>query len=298
MALQGFNNNEEEGFIFSQSRRASQGINQKKRIETASIVVATDESGDFQSIQEAINSLDDKGGYIQIKEGDFYIDTSIEVSSNITIEGVGYNSRVINSSSSHIFKNSDAAGGNENIKIKNIRCRGSISLHAAVYLENCENSQIEGIMTEQIYYSSYVKSCSRVHVLNCISLDANLGIGSYIESCYDCIIDKNNLFGESSSLELWDCENCVVTGNICSDAGDTGIFLDRNSNRNTITANQAADCTTGIFCYGDYNIFSANCAENAGIFLHSDSSYNIVTSNLGSITDNGTSNTKANNITI
>lgn len=298
MALLGFEK-EGEGFRFRHSTKANQGIEQAKRIETASIVVATDESGDFQSIQEAINSLDDKGGYIQIKEGDFRTTDKILIPSNVTIEGVGYNTRIIRTTDGHIFENEDTSGGNSNINIKNIRFRGTnLGLNAAIHMQEATDCQISGIMTEQLYYSSFIEDSIRVSIDKCISLDSNLGYGVGLDGVYDCIITNNNLYGENVSLNLINCENCVIIGNICNDAGDIGISLDSNSTKNTITGNMAADCATGIFCFGEYNIISSNCAENGGIFLSTSSNNNIVTSNLGDVTDNGSSNTKDNNINV
>ena len=287
-------------FAFTHSKVAGQGLTQTKRIETASIVVAVDESGDFQNIQEAINSLNGKGGYIQLKEGDYKSTKIINVTSNITIEGVGYNTRVIRTTNGDIF---DCGEGNSNIAIKNMRLRGTnVGENSGILLCSTEDSQIIGIQTEQLYSCvNGLEYCKRLLIANNISLDSNLGSGLYFESLEESTIINNHLYGENQSIDLYWCENNEIIGNQCNTAGDTAIYLDQYCSKNIISNNTCTSSSNvGILVKGDYNIINSNNCSNCfsnGIYLFTGSNNNIVTSNLSTILDSGT-NTKANNINL
>ena len=278
-------------FAFKHSKVAGQGLTQTKRIETASIVVAVDESGDFQSIQEAINSLNGEGGYIQVKEGNYKITEVIKIDSNITIEGVGYNTRIYRDTQGDVFQNRDITTGNINIKIKNMRVYSVDEFVSGVRLENCENVQ----------YGIFIKDSKKILINNNFSLDDDIDEGIYLENVEKSIILNNHMLGYSFSIRLENSTKNIVSSNQCNDSTGAGIFLDTYSTKNIISNNSTTNSYEGVYIFGDYNIINSNnCANgvNNGIRLGLSSSFNIITSNLATITDNGTGNIKANNINL
>lgn len=112
MALNAFNAG--AGFGFSQSEKASLGINQRQRVETATIIVAADGTGDFETIQEAINSIENSGGFVQLKEGTFTISSTITIPGNISLRGVG-NRTIIKASNESLETLINITGGNVEI---------------------------------------------------------------------------------------------------------------------------------------------------------------------------------------
>ncbi len=85
--------------LFKHSQEFDQGSG-KVRIGTATFVVALDGSGDFDSIQEALDSLPSGGGIILIKEGTYSVDSSVVINKDsVTIKGSGHSTIVTASSS-------------------------------------------------------------------------------------------------------------------------------------------------------------------------------------------------------
>jgi len=75
--------------LFPNSNRVDQGLG-NVRVGQATIVVATDGSGDTDNIQDAVNALPAAGGGIYIKEGTWNLDTYIHLNKpSISIIGVG-----------------------------------------------------------------------------------------------------------------------------------------------------------------------------------------------------------------
>lgn len=304
MALN-FGENESD-FTFNQSDNANQGIQKSKRIETASIVVAIDESGDFTDIEEAIKSLDDKGGFIQIKEGNFRTKSKISVPSNITIRGAGYNTRVIGVDGEEVFENEDLISGNENIEISDMRVRstGITASATGIRLKNCESCLLKNIKFESTIgyatnYSILIEDSTKILINGCTSLDLNAGYGIQIDNCTFSNIIENNMFGESVSINIMDSDHLTVTNNQCNEAMDIGISLDDGCSLINVANNVVSDSGNyGIYCNGDYCIIHGNIADGAftvGIRTQSSSSNCIVTENMATTSDTGTSNIITNN---
>lgn len=292
------------GFSFEHSTRASQGIQNPKRIETASIVVATDESGDFQDIQEAIDSLDGKGGFIQIKEGTYNISKTITVPSNVTIKGVGFNT-LIKVSDDDGFENDDLTTGNDYISITNLRVDASGTGVNAIRLKNCDSCRIDDMWVKSSSGANkgiFLEDSDKIIVNKCTTLDSNYGYGIELDNCDNCIISNNDMFGENVSINLLGSDYNVLVGNQCNDAQDIGINLDSTSDQNTITTNLVRNSgNLGIDISGDNNVINSNQCGSAftrGIYINSGAASNIITSNQATITDNGTSTTTANNVNL
>src|SRR3990167_9151216 len=62
----------------------------KASFSVATIIVAADGSGDYETLQEALNHIPAGGGIIYVKEGTYIINSQIIISTNkITIIGAG-----------------------------------------------------------------------------------------------------------------------------------------------------------------------------------------------------------------
>lgn len=123
MGLPNFGNQEDTIFNFKQSSSSSQGVGSQNRVTTATLIVATDDSGDFMTIQEAINSLETgRDGYIQVKEGTYNLKATIIVPSNITIKGAG--ARTVITAPQEITPFMSITG--DNVTIEGIKFMGTV----------------------------------------------------------------------------------------------------------------------------------------------------------------------------
>ena len=291
------------GFGFQHSKRANQGITETKRIETASIIVAEDETGDFQGIQEAINSLNGSGGYIQIKEGIYSISKTIKVPSNVTIQGSGHNTLInftLSTNFKNLFENEDQSGGNSNIVIKNFRLEssGGGAHQGGIYIENCNNCTIEEIKGGNgFHYMINIDDSNNTFVKNCHDFAGSVtGYGLYCSS-ENCVIIGNNF--RYRGIVISGDNNIVSNNNINDSIQEAAITL--NGNGCTVIGNQIYNSNyDGIWAdSGDYNIIVGNNCKNAsnyGISFGDYATYNLASSNIATITDDGSNNTKVNNI--
>ena len=313
------------GFGFSQSKSASQGIAETKRIETASVVVAVDESGDFTTIQEAIDSLNGDGGLIQVKEGTYIIKESITIPSNIHINGTGENTEVLyngTTSSTPIFINSNISTGNVNIFISSIKLRdiSGEEFILGIDFTKVTESNISECFFEDLGSSINLSNCSNFTLNNNFFIDdandegaINLFIGN------SRILIMNNIFSNSDSGDIHTsstCDEITIIGNVtpqgisirgdkCSLSGNLGnLFI--SGDFNSIINNRAdgGDWGQGLYYItGDRNIITGNVVLNNdydGIGITG--TKNIITNNIiygnnAQINDAGTSTTIANNIT-
>lgn len=289
-------------FGFKQSSRASQGLEKPKRLDTASVVVAIDESGDFQDISEAIKSLDESGGYIQLKEGIFTTKTTISVPSNVTIRGTGYNTLIKISSTNEVFENEDLTLGNENIEISDLRIEANGD--DAIRLKNCTSCDIKNIKIQTIpgvgaNYGILIEDSTKILIERCTTLDTGLGYGLQLSGVTFSNFIKNHAFGENVSINLINCDNCIFTNNQCNDAGDIGISIDDDSSLcNFANNNVSNSANIGIDNYGSYCIIHGNICNGAstkGIYNNTASDNCIITENMGTVQTGGTANIITNN---
>jgi len=195
------------GFKFQQSDKAGIGINKRGRIETATIIVSKDGSGDFEDIQEAIDSLPN-GGYIQIKEGNYIIKTSISVGANITIQGVGQNSKLKADGITNIMTITG-----EKTKIKDLSFEG-------------ENTSDDGII---------INAVTNITIQDCFFNTFNKGVES---SGTYCLIIGNKFENCSKGIYLKSGVLANVIGNLFDyDAGGTTMIESGGITYSSITGN-------------------------------------------------------------
>jgi hypothetical protein len=264
-------------FEFKHSKKASQGLAETKRIETASVVVAVDESGDFQTIQEAINSLNGEGGYIQVKEGEYNIKETIEVTEGITITGTGEQTKLIKDASiTNIMNLTD-----DNIKIEKLSFEGIQGATIFIYYGT-------GIQITTSKTNTIIKDCNfrKLNIGTNFSSQTFLISGNKFTKCTICIQLNSVQYGS-------------LTGNIFdyNEGGNDFIVAGTGVETISITGNI---CWTTDYAYkgnaNDYKvqITGNNFSEDAPILIAGDGC--LVVGNISStITDSGTNSTIANN---
>ncbi|MDP8238341.1 MAG: hypothetical protein P9X24_04570, partial [Candidatus Hatepunaea meridiana] len=104
------------------------------------IVVASDGSGDYETIQDALNNLPSSGGEVFVKEGNYTPDNPpIVLPENSTLRGIGYGSyiKLKNSSDCNLIENSGAA--NEHLLIRDLRLDGNSSNNSSGNIINLDS---------------------------------------------------------------------------------------------------------------------------------------------------------------
>jgi len=183
------------GYNFKSSRNSDIGINRKKtRVQTASIIVASDGTGDFEELQEAINSLK-TGGVIQIKEGTYNIKKTITITSNITIIGTG---KTIFSTTTNNLKIFTINTNSTEIKIENLTFQG--------------NGSQTGIFADTS--TTYIK------IKECNFLSLAIGLDFYEGNW---ITISNNFFHNLSGTFMYVMTGPIVIQNNLTNEVDYGI---------------------------------------------------------------------------
>lgn len=290
-------------YKFRASKNSDLGITrQKTRVETASLIVASDGTGDFGNIQEAINSL--KGpGKIMIKEGTYRIKTGLSISTQgVEIEGTGYNTLIESTEEIDILSITE-----KDTVVKNIRFKGTDSgTKKAVVITQTENVKVEGCTFENIYYAIYNAGTWNAIFSKNIVAEANWTTKGIVltnnggTNSENCIIEGNNFSCEDTNFELLSAEDCIVIGNNCLGAGDKAVEI--NAGTHNIVSSNVMPLSSNIGIYltnnTTKNIIIGNMVNDAftsGITIDAGSNNNTVTSNIATISDAGTGTISANN---
>ncbi len=224
--------------------------------KAATVIVAADGTGDYTSIQSAINALPTSGGAVYIKEGTYTVSSSITIPSNVALIGTGAATKIYlaNGANTDVI----TASGAQNIHIANLHKDGNKANQTVpnlgIEFTNVENSRISGCWVEEIY-----------------------GYGIYFVDSSNNVITSNTVGSNSySGIALNSSNNNIVMGNTVRSNGLNGIYLGYSSN-NVLTGNVTMNNSQNIA--GNYN----------GIDLLG-SDYNVITSNRS--TDDQTAKTQ------
>ncbi|KKM93848.1 hypothetical protein LCGC14_1204280 [marine sediment metagenome] len=222
--------------LFKHSNAFDIGLG-KVRIGMATFVVAVDGSGDFDSIQEAINALPSTGGSIHIKEGTYKITSTISIAKNdIYLFGNGKGT---------ILENQGLNAGNPFIDINNPRVK-------------LERLWIKGTSTGVQSINIDITG-NDVKIRNCWITDATdtgIGInGNYIEISGN-IIDSNKYGIEAGG------NNNIITKNHIINNSEFGIFATEII-KSIITGNNVSTNTKhGIVISAEFNPSNNNIISN------------------------------------
>lgn len=263
---------DDEGFqLFSHSKDFSQGMG-KIRPGQATATVALDGSGDFGTIQEAINALTSDGGVIYVKEGTYILTSQITIDkSNISLVGAGRATKLqMSVDDQMIWLNAGLSG----ITIQNMFLYGA----------GAGNTANDGIVTAPAGAGCTKCTISGCWIENCGD------VGIYLSNTSDegFIVTNNHVIsGQADGITITG-ENHLVVGNEVRLNAGHAIFADLCNN--SIISNNVASGSTGAVKSGvmiqnnsDQLVINANqCQDNTGygIYIDNDCGRAIVTDNI------------------
>jgi len=221
----------------------------------ATLVVATDGTGDFTDIQTAINALPAKGGCVYIKEGTYTLTDHIEILiDNVRVEGCGFCTILILDAvvNTDVFTIGDITHHPDNIVIASLKIDGNRAAQTAGVLS--------GIRLNQESDDCIIENCQ---IVNCYSYGIYMKVGLRNRIANNYITDCTTI---GIYLYRNDASNIIIGNNIQGNDG-IGIKLEDYSAENIITGNIINDnIGDGIYIYGaNKNIINSNIIENNGI---------------------------------
>jgi len=256
--------------IFPHSDEFSQGQG-KIRKGAGEFVVAIDGTGDFATIQEAINSIPSEGATIKIKSGIYLIKEAIKVKNSITLKGEG-KTTILKSTTTNIniIENSNTNSGNTDIVIQDIYFDGTTTTWGGdaetangIYFKKVTNCRIE-----------------RCYFLNCASTGIELDNTCNKNLINNCYCENCKWVGIFIQGYTNPCENCIVSGNIVYNCGTgTGMAAFFQQRVSGIYLLYAQHGTT----YGNQIISTANGGN--GILLESTRWHTLTGNNCNAATD-------------
>jgi hypothetical protein len=273
------NEYKEELNIFKHSRQYDQGLGTNQvRPGAFSRVVADDGTGDFDSIQEAIDDIyhaSELGwGVVYIKEGNYYIKEPISFQkANFAIYGAGPAVKIY--PDPNLFSGSTIISIDKNhTTLKDIKVYGGFKDNVnGVTVSGALQVWIFDAKIKEISGASYIKfengaaeAVVQGTFLDAENAEATTGFEfddadrCNINGCYVEHIDRGARFHNGS-------KNNVITG--CNFRGGTGgnwqgIFVEDNADTNSVVGNRVFGFETGIEVSGatcDKNLLSMNNIE-------------------------------------
>lgn len=267
--------------LFSHSRIYEQGLGttQVRRAENV-IIVAQDGTGDFGTIQEALNQIGSGGGEIFIKDGIYILkDNATTIPyDNIKISGNGVSTELrVEGSDDMLLSSSKNDLTFENLKFSLVAGTADTTINLSgerVLIKNCTNKGVELTISGsygKIIGCSFIGDSSGLlkltgsySVVNGCSFN-NLSLqimGNYI-SAVNCSfagtlsvnIESGNC-GIISGCSLYNTQGIlinsgdysVVNGNIINGASNQiGIHVYRAANCNAIVGNTVTGCFVGVY---------------------------------------------------
>lgn len=265
------------------------------------------------AIQKAIDALPSNGGKVLLLDGTYTIDGSIEMPSNVTLQGQGINT-IIKVKDGYdptvdplgLLINSDTTNGNTDIAILDLQIdgnkAGALHVSANIYLFGVTNSQINGVrIVNSTSQGLYLITGGQNDISNNTITGSDLR-GIYIKGSADNRVIGNNVSQNGNcgievlSYDTTQATGNTITGNICNDNSDSGIYI--HDADNTIGSNSCFGNTlNGIQCGSGSDgstVSNNNCSQNGthGISV-SGSNVNIV-GNASSANSQTTTNTSNN----
>jgi len=258
----------------------------------ATVIVASDGSGDVTDIQAGIDRLPTIGGVVYLKDGTYTITTTIEITNDdISIIGAGNSTRIITTGQVTVFD----VNGRNRITIENLYLYGG----GATGIER-------GIFFSNSTQNSIVKNC----------WIENFGVGIELDTVNNCVFSQNIIISNLWGIYLDTCTyNKINKSGVLSNI-QTGIYLINASSNNLIIENvvkdnDVDDTTTydgiSLSTNCDYNTIASNRCENNDRYeinvINNTCDKNLVHGNIcigadhvGAINDAGTGTVDADNI--
>lgn len=285
--------------IFKHSEEFNQGGGAIRK-GAGTFVVALDGSGDFSSIQEAIDALPSTGGVVYIKEGTYNISKTITIlKSNISLIGAGNSTILFLVAGVHsdLLKIGNGTTTLEGIKIKDLKIDGNgannaTGTNSGIYflggaanlitkcvISNCEiiNADWSNLRTDYmensliidniavsttVTHSFYLQRTNQVRISGNVIDTGGNGM-TFTNNTLNSII-IGNIISNTTAYGMGETAlvNCVVSNNMVTNAGTNGFEI--GVGNTTMTGNMATDCgDAGFYIYGTGEFtLSSNVAES------------------------------------
>lgn len=233
----------------------------------ATRIVATDGTGDFDNIQDAIDDLPAGGGVVYIKEGTYTITTTISITSNnVSLIGAG-KATIINSNASTI--DTISVSGCSGIIIDKLCIVSKRTNYVeSIKLVNCDNSVFSNLWISTNDNSiSMDNSCTGNMIHNC-NISNGFSSGIIIYGANNSITSNYITTCSEGALKLQGALNNVISNNRIVSNPAQGIKLIYSCNGNLISNNIVNSNGTSFFKSGIYihqsdnNIIIGNTVTN------------------------------------
>ena len=188
------------------------------------------------------------GGKVLLLEGTFNTEASINLLSDVTLEGSGWGTIIDGSlfaaPNENIIANADSVGGNSKIIILNLRIVGNVT-----------------------------------HAQN---------VGIELDNVADCIIRNLYVYQcGNQGIAIRNSDHVIIQDCICDGCDDSGVFLDtstycivaNNLVRNNVSVTSPGIRTDALGVMDGHNVVKGNIVENCGIGLQIDLGYDVVIGN-------------------
>ena len=209
----------------------------------ATRVVATDGSGDFTDIQDAIDDLPASGGAIWIKEGTYTLTNLLTISSNTTLIGGG-NATIIKTAVALQVGISLASKSNILIKDLQLYLLAAANTTGVINIDDLNNVTFYNVLfkigngnMETIFDPVSFNPATKLKILYCV---LNESVDSLSEGVFNFAYRKTQIIGNRfdtaalfSTTGDIDMQNCIITNNFFA-----SLFTDATTLNNVIIGNQ------------------------------------------------------------
>ena len=199
-------------------RRPEPDILQKPR-RAATVIVAADGSGDYDSIQEGINELPPEGGVVSIKEGNFPISSSLTIEkNNVTLIGTGNATKILSLGNFQLL----GVVGYSGIHIEKIYFYGSGAgndLNSGILFAASSNSVITGCQIENCRFGIDGSISTNGLLINNCQILSNIRSGIFLSGSSSLISITNNVIQNNieDGIRADDGNNSIISSNIITD---------------------------------------------------------------------------------
>jgi parallel beta-helix repeat protein len=281
--------------------------NYNTSVDAAVITVDISGSGDYTSIQAAINNAN-TGDTVQVYPGYYY--EVITISTQINLVGSGIGTTFITSDYSNwvicIFADGVTVNGFEitmnstsssysgivlsNVRDCNISFNKCLDLGNGISLEsNAIYNKISNNICEDNYASGIRLSYAQYNTIQNNNCSDNWGSGLYLyNSGYNNILNNSCTYNEGNGIYLYQATNNKIQNNSCIGNWNCGVEMYYSSNYNQLLDNRLNNNdNNGLELYSSQNNFIINnsCSNNYEYGFYLDYSQDNIIKNNSIISD-------------
>jgi parallel beta-helix repeat protein len=213
----------------------------------ATIIVAQDGSGDYESIQDGINALPPEGGIVFVKAGTYNLSSQITISKNsVYIEGIGINTIIQPAAvldSCFLISASVV-----NFKITSVKFKSPYLMNNAIIdlAANASYTRISNITFES-WQGTAIRATSNIHL-------------TVTESSFISPLTNN-----TTSISLINSNHCIVSNNLFETGTlSYGVLISGNSSYVVVSANTFKTGYTAVMLSGGDSIIN-RCAITGNV---------------------------------